>query len=59
MLLSSDPNDARFGIGYAVAAYVVIFVVFFGYLGYLHVQQRRVRARLDDCAEQLRRTRKD
>jgi hypothetical protein len=37
-----------FGWGYAVAAYAVIAVTFFGYLAWLHAKERRVRRRLDD-----------
>ena len=45
MDVSSD--DARFGLGYALAAYAVIFVAFFAYLAWLHVSHRRLRRRLD------------
>jgi CcmD family protein len=47
LLLSIDPDDARFGEGYAIAAYVVIFVGLFGYLFTLHAAERKLRARLE------------
>ena len=40
--------DRWFGWGYALAAYAVIFVGFFGYLGWLHLAQRRLVRRLDE-----------
>ena len=46
--------DRWFGWGYALAAYLVIFVGFFGYLGYLHVSQARLRRRLDGLERELR-----
>lgn len=39
-------DDPHFGTGYAVAAYVVIFVVFYAYVAWLHVSHRRLAKRL-------------
>ena len=56
-LASTNPATAPdFGTGYAVAAYVAIFVAFFGYLFYLHASHRRLRR---DMQELERRTRQD
>ena len=44
--------DSRFGLGYAIAAYVVIFVGFFGYVLWLHASQRRLRRRLETLERQ-------
>jgi hypothetical protein len=46
--------DRWFGWGYALAAYIVIFASFFGYVGYLHVSHRRLRRRLEELQRQLR-----
>lgn len=47
------PDDPTFGTGWALAAYVVIFAAFFGYLARLHVAQRRLRRRLEDLERRL------
>ena len=50
-MLQAAGDDPRYGIGYAVAAYVVIFVAFFGYVGFLHVSHARLRRRLASLEE--------
>ena len=47
MNLDAPPESPMFGLGYAIAAYVVIFVALFGYIGVLHWSQRRLRMRLE------------
>jgi len=55
-LLAAAPAalDRWFGWGYALAAYVVIFAAFFGYLGYLHLSHRQLRRRLEELQRELR-----
>ena len=52
-LLSTDTSDPRWGIGYAIAAYVVIFATLFGYLGYLHASHRRLRKRIESLEREM------
>ena len=47
MLLSRAADDPLFGIEWAIAAYAVIFIAFFGYLGHLHLSYRRLRRRIE------------
>ena len=47
MNFDAPPESPMFGLGYAIAAYVVIFTVLFGYIGVLHWSQRRLRLRLE------------
>lgn len=54
LLAAAEGPNIWFGWGYALAAYVVIFTAFFGYLAYLHVSHRRLRRRLDELQRQLR-----
>jgi len=57
MLLLEAPlgMDRWFGWGYALAGYILIFTVFFGYVGYLHVSHRRLRRRLEELQRELQR----
>lgn len=43
------------GTSHAVAAYAVIFVAFFGYIGWMHLATRRLEQRLRELEEGLRR----
>ena len=47
MTFDAPPESPLFGLGYAIAAYVVIFAALFGYIGVLHWSQRRLRHRLE------------
>ena len=49
----SSADDPNFGLGYALAAYAVIFVVFFGYVGWLQFQQARLRRELAELRRHL------
>ena len=53
MSLDQSPDSPLFGIGYAIAAYVVIFAALFGYLAFLHLAQRRALGRLLRIERQL------
>ena len=53
MNLDAPPDSPLFGLGYAIAAYVVIFVALFGYIGVLHWSHRRLRIRLDALEARL------
>lgn len=46
--------DRWFGWEYALAAYAVIFLAFFGYLGWLHRSHARLRRRLEELDAELR-----
>ena len=50
--MSAAPDD-RYGLGYALAAYVLIFAVVFGYLAWIHVASRRLGRRLDALEREL------
>ena len=53
MNFDAPPESPLFGLGYAIAAYVVIFAALFGYLGVLHWSQRRLRLRLEALEARL------
>jgi hypothetical protein len=46
-------DDPRFGLGYAIAAYIVLIVAFFGYAAWIHLRCARLQARLDDVQRRL------
>ena len=52
-MIAAAGDDPRFGTGYAIAAYVVIFVALFGYVGWLHLSHARLRRRLDALSRAL------
>ena len=47
MSLLVPATDPRYGLGYALAAYVFLIVVFFGYLGWMHLRCARLQRRLE------------
>lgn len=51
-MLPTDPED-RYGLGYAIAAYVLIFAAVFGYLAWIHLAQRRLARRLQSMERRL------
>ena len=51
----AGPDSPLFGASYAIAAYVVIFATLFGYLGAMHVAQRRLRRRIERLEAQIER----
>ena len=53
MTFDAPPESPMFGLGYAIAAYVVIFGVLFAYIGLLHWSQRRLRLRLEALETRL------
>lgn len=52
-MFDAPPESPLFGLGYAVAAHVVIFAVLFGYLGLLHWSARRMARRLAALEERM------
>ena len=46
-------DDPRFGLEYAIAAYVVLIVAFFGYAAWIHLRCARLQARLDELQRRL------
>jgi hypothetical protein len=52
-MFDAPPESPQFGLGYALAAYVVIFAALFGYLALLHWSARRMALRLGALEERL------
>lgn len=53
MSLQVPADDPRFGLGYALVAYAVLLVSFFGYVAWIHLRCARLQARLEEAQRRV------
>ncbi len=53
MSMQGSADDPRYGLGYALAAYIVFLGGFFAYLAWVHLRCARLQRRLETLERQV------